>query len=91
MPMACTSGMGTAWNESQTALSKHLREARVNCIEKMKDTWFIGTSNGGIVSTIDFDRFQIPYAEESGLISNSVLDIKADRNRQHLGWTGGRC
>ena len=70
---------GNAWNESQTALSKHLREARVNCIEKMKDTWFIGTSNGGIVSTIDFDRFQIPYAEESGLISNSVLDIKADR------------
>jgi len=66
------------WHASTSPLSEHLKEVRVNCIEQHENSWLIGTSRGGIVSTTNFKTFQNSYTQNSGLISNSVLSLKTD-------------
>ena len=81
---------GSTWKASDSLLSMHLRRVRANCILKHAGNWLIGTSSGGIVSTTDYESYQNPYTQESGMISNSVLNMKADaRGNLWVGLDGG--
>ncbi|MGA0434467.1 MAG: hypothetical protein ACO3MV_02270 [Flavobacteriales bacterium] len=66
------------WRTFQGKLHAKLVKARVNCVERFDTHWFIGTSENGILLTENFVEFQVAHDIESGLKSNTVLDIKSD-------------
>ncbi len=68
------------WQPVRSPLAEALKSARVNCILAHQGRWLIGTSENGILTTPDFNEYQIGYNLQSGLTSNTVLDLESDKN-----------
>lgn len=69
---------GQEWEPDVGPLSQHLKRVRVNCLLAFEGQTAIGTSESGILFTSNFQTYQRGYDVQSGLVSNTILDMRSD-------------
>lgn len=72
------SAASSAWNSLPGDIDRELRTSRTNCLLQTDSGWLIGTSEGGIVLTSDFERRTGRIRSEQGLSRETVLALAQD-------------
>lgn len=88
--MSASDARNPEWTLSESPLSLYLRENRTNCILQSKpQQWWIGTSRGGLVESLDLENITLIHDKSSGLANNAVTSISMDDQRNLWAATEG--
>ena len=68
----------TRWDVRPGEIDQDLRSSRTNCILRTESGWLIGTSDGGILLTSDFNRRAGRIGDAQGLARETVLALSKD-------------
>ncbi|MEY2774188.1 MAG: hypothetical protein RLZZ275_535 [Bacteroidota bacterium] len=72
------SSASSGWQDLPGEIDRDLRTSRTNCILRTESGWLIGTSDGGILLTSDFERRTGRIGGAQGLARETVLALGKD-------------